>query len=68
MKSNPVVSCNFIIRSQLEYSAASQTVVVRCILETAATGERRGFTDVDALLDAVRVALMEMHNKIIPIE
>jgi len=64
MKSNSVHYCNLIIRSQLEYSAADQAVIVRCILELPSTGQRRGFTDVEALLDALRVELTEMQNQI----
>ncbi len=66
MKINPVVNCTLIIRSQVEYSAATQTVVLRCLLEKTATGQRHGFTDVDTLLTALRAELMEMQNQIIP--
>lgn len=66
MKSNSVVNCTLIIRSQAEYSAATQTVVLRCMLEKPATGQRQGFTDVDALLTALRVELIELQTQIIP--
>jgi len=66
MKSNPVVYCNLIVRSQIEYSMATQAVIVRCILETPATGQRHGFTDVEALLAALRVELMTIQNQIVP--
>jgi hypothetical protein len=66
MNINPVANCILIIRSQAEYSAATQTVVLRCLLEKTATGQRRGFTDVDALLTALRAELMEIQNQIIP--
>ena len=68
MKANSVVYCNLIIRSQLEYSAATQAVIVRCMLEMPSTGQRQGFTDVEALLDALRAELTAMQNQIIPTE
>ena len=68
MKPNPVIHCNLIIRSQIEYSTAAQAVIVRCILETPATGQRHGFTDVEALLVVVRAELMGLQNQIIPPE
>ncbi len=66
MNINSVVNCTLIIRSQAEYSVASQTVVLRCLLEKVATGERRGFANVDALLLALRAELMELQSQIIP--
>jgi hypothetical protein len=66
MKSKPVVNCTFIIRSQVEYSAATQAVVLRCMLEKSATGQRRGFTEVEALLAALRAELMELQSQILP--
>lgn len=66
MNANPVIYCTLIIRSQSEYSVSTQTVITRCIVETPATGQRRGFTDIEALLAALRVELLEMQNKIIP--
>ena len=68
MRANSVVYCNLIIRSQLEYSAATQAVIVRCMLEMPSTGQRQGFTDVEALLDALRAELTAMQNQIIPTE
>lgn len=68
MKANPVVYCNLIIRSQLEYSATTQAVIVRCMLESPATGQRQGFTDVEALLAALRTELMAMQSQIISLE
>lgn len=68
MNINSVVNCTFIIRSQAEYSVATQTVILRCLLENAATGERRGFADMDALLRALRAELMELQKKIVPPE
>jgi hypothetical protein len=66
MNVNPVVNCTLIIRSQVEYSATTQTAVLRCVLEKSATGQRRGFTEVDALLTALRAELMELQAEIIP--
>ncbi|MCL4861259.1 MAG: hypothetical protein KJZ93_17720 [Caldilineaceae bacterium] len=66
MKTNPVANCTLIIRSQVEYSAATQTVVLRCLLEKVATGQRRGFIDIDDLLVALRAELMELQNQILP--
>ena len=66
MKSNPVMYCTLIIRSQVEYSIVAQAVIVRCMLETPATGHRHGFTDVDALLATLRSELMELHDRMIP--
>ena len=63
-----MVYCNLIIRSQLEYSAATQAVIVRCMLEMPSTGQRQGFTEVEALLDALRAELTAMQNQIIPTE
>lgn len=67
MKSNAVDFHNFIIRSQIEYSAAGRTTAVRCILETSATGERRGFTDIDALLACLREEMIAARNHARPI-
>jgi hypothetical protein len=66
MKINPVANCTLIIRSQVEYSAATQMVVLRCLLEKSATGQRRGFTDVEALLTALRAELMDLQSQILP--
>jgi hypothetical protein len=41
-------------------------VILRCILETPVTGQRRGFTDVDALLAAIRADLLNMQEQMIP--
>lgn len=66
MKVNPVLNYTLIIRSQVEYSAATQRAVLRCILETPATGQRRGFSDAEALLTALRAELLELQNQIRP--
>jgi hypothetical protein len=68
MKANPVSNSTLILRSQVEYSTETQSVILRCILERPATGQRRGFTDAEALLAALRTDLMEMQNEIIPSE
>ena len=65
MTDNSVINRTHIIRSQAEYSAASQTTSYRCILETPATGQRQGFADVESLLSALRAEFIEMHNQII---
>jgi len=65
MNANPVARCNHIIYSQIEYNTTTQVVVVRCILESLTTGQRHGFTDVDALLEALRKELMEMQTQIV---
>lgn len=66
VKPNPVTHCTFIIRSQIEYSTMARAVIMRCILEAPATGQHRGFTDVEDLLATLRAELMEMQNDIIP--
>lgn len=65
MKVNLVSNCTHIIRTQVEYSAAAHTVVLRCILERPASGQRRGFTDVDALMDALRAELTDIQDQIV---
>ena len=67
MKVNPVMYNTLIIRSQIEYST-TQSVILRCVLETPATGQRRGFTDLDALLFALRTELTELQIQITPPE
>lgn len=66
MKVSPVLNYTLIIRSQVEYSAATQRAVLRCILETPATGQRRGFSDVEALLTALRAELIELQKLMTP--
>lgn len=68
MTTNPTINCTFIIRSQAEYSPASQTLSVRLMLEMPATGQHRGFVDLEALLTALRIELVETHRQIIPSE
>lgn len=63
MNDHPVRNCTFIIRTQAEYSPTSQRVVLRCILETPAKGQRQGFTDTDALLAAVRAKLEDLQSQ-----
>lgn len=66
MNSNPVAHRTLIIRSQAEYSAVTQSVSFRCILETPSTGQRQGFTDLEALLTALCTELMGFQKGIIP--
>lgn len=66
MNSNPVAHRTLIIRCQAEYSAVTQAVIFRCILETPSTGQRQGFTDLDALLTALWTELTEFQKGIIP--
>jgi hypothetical protein len=68
MKANSTRYRNFIIRSQVEYSAATQAVTFRCILETPSTGQRHGFTDLEALLTTLRAELTAFQNQIIPLD
>lgn len=65
MNMNAVGNCTHIIRSQIEYSASTQTVTMRCILETLATGERRGFSDMDELMIALRTELIDIQTQIV---
>jgi len=66
MKVNPVTNCTLIIRSQAEYSAATETVILRCILESPVTGQRQGFTDLATLITAIQAELIAMQNHILP--
>ena len=68
MNINPVINCTLIIRSQAEYSLASQTLNVRYILEMPATGQHHGFVEVEALISALRVELVAVNSQIIPPE
>lgn len=65
MKVNPVINSMFILRSQAEYSTTAEMVVLRYILERPATGQRCGFTDIDALLAALRSELLAVKKQII---
>lgn len=68
MNINPVINSTLIIRSQAEYSLASQTVSVRYILEVPATGQHRGFIDLEELISALRGELITVNSGIIPPE
>ena len=68
MHTNQRPTCTFILRSQAEYSAIAQAVTLRCILESPSTGQRCGFTDVEALLVVLRAELIELQRQIIPPE
>ncbi len=66
MKPNPVIYRTLIVRNQIEYSAASQSVITRCVLEIPSTGQHQGFTDIEALLAALGAELRLIQNQIIP--
>ncbi len=61
-KMNPVGNYSLVIRVQAEYSPATQTVTLRCMLETPATGQHRGFTDLDALLAAIQAHVLALQD------
>ncbi len=62
---NPVGNYTFIIRCQAEYSAATRTVTLRCILEMPATGQHRSFSDMHALLAAIEADLLSMQSRLL---
>lgn len=66
MKINPVAYYTLIIRSQAEYSAGTQSVIFRCLLESPSTNQRQGFTDLEALLTALCAELTEFQSRLIP--
>jgi len=66
MNSNRVINCMFVLRSQAEYSVATQRVILRCVLEVPATGQRQGYTEVEALLTALRTELLNIQAQMIP--
>jgi len=66
MHINPVSNTTFIIRCQAEYSAVTRTVIVRCILETPATGQHRSFSDMYTLLAAIQADLIALQNELRP--
>jgi hypothetical protein len=63
-KLNPVGNYSLVIRVQAEYSPATQMVTLRCMLETPATGEHRGFTDLDALLAAIEASVLALQDEL----
>lgn len=63
MKLNSVRHCSFLIRTQVEYSAVTGKVTLRCLLEIPAMGQRRGFTDVETLLASLRAELSELQKQ-----
>ena len=65
MNVNLISNCTHIIRSQAEYSASTEEVVLRCILEIPATGERRGFASMEALIEALQDELTDMQEQIV---
>jgi len=68
MKANPVMHCTLIIRGQIEYSLAAQEMILRYMVATPANGQRHGFTDIDALLAAVRSELLDIQNQMLPLD
>ena len=66
MKPNPVIHHTFIVRNQIEYSVASQAVILRSVLEIPSTGQHQGFTEIEALLAALGAELRKMQSQIIP--
>ena len=65
MNVNLLGTCTHLIRSQVEFSESTQTMILRCILEVPATGERRGFVSMDALMETLRDELTDMQNQIV---
>ncbi|MBX3051113.1 MAG: hypothetical protein KF753_06555 [Caldilineaceae bacterium] len=65
MSVNSVINRTYIVRSQAEYSAATDTVILRCTLETPSTGERRGFADIQALIEALQAELADIQMHIV---
>ena len=61
---NPVGHYTLVLRVQAEYSIAAQMVTLRCRLETPATGEHRGFSDIHALLAAIEADLLAIQNRL----
>ena len=64
MRINPK-NHTLIVRIQAEYSASSQTKVVRYVLENPSSGERRGFAELETLLCALRIELTKIANPIV---
>jgi hypothetical protein len=62
---NPVGHCTLVLRVQAEYSIAAETVTLRCRLETPATGQHRGFSDLPALLAAIEADLLAMQQRLL---
>lgn len=61
----PVSNCTLVLRVQAEYSVAAQATTLRCRLETPATGEHRGFSDLHALLAAIETDLLAMQQLLV---
>ena len=62
---HPVGHCTLVLRVQAEYNVATQTVALRCRLETPATGQHRGFSDLPALLAAIEADLLAMQQSLL---
>lgn len=68
MNVNPVRDATYIVRCQVEYSTATQTAVLRCLLEKPATGQRCSFTDLEALLVMLRAEIRGLQAQIIAVD
>lgn len=62
---NLVSNCTHIIRNQVEYNEGTQEMTLHSILEIPATGERLGFTTIDALMDALHTEFTNMQTQIV---
>ena len=65
---HPVGHSTLVLQVQAEYNAATQTVVLRCRLETPATGQHRGFSDLPALLTAIEADLLALQQRLLVAE
>lgn len=65
---NPVGNCTLVVRVQVEYNVAAQTVTLRCRLEAPATGQHRGFSELPALLAAIEADLLALQQRLIGAE
>lgn len=68
MNVTPVRNTTYIVRCQVEYSAATQAVVLRCILENLTTARRCTFTDLEAVLVMLRAELTDLQAQMITLE
>ncbi|MCX6049018.1 MAG: hypothetical protein NT075_28285, partial [Chloroflexi bacterium] len=66
MNPNPVKYGTLIIRSQVEYSVRTQETIWRYMMTMPATGQQRGFTDLDTLLAAVCTELLALQHQVTP--
>ena len=56
---------SLIVRMQAEYSAAFQATRIRYVLEVPASGEHRGFAEVEDLMSALRIEMTKIDNPIV---